>query len=46
MSTLGGLCLGVALGFLLGAPAIEDPRAGQLRAVVILAFALAGVALL
>lgn len=46
MNTLGGLCLGVALGFLLGAPAVEDQRAAQARVIVVLGFALAGVALL
>lgn len=46
MSTLGGLCLGVSLGFLLSAPAVEPERAAQLRAFVVMAFALVGVALL
>lgn len=43
---IAGLCIGVALGFLLSTPAVEDSRASQARVFVVLAFAVAGVVLL
>lgn len=46
MSTLGGFCLGLSLGFLLSAPAVEPERAAQLRVLIVMVFALVGVALL
>jgi hypothetical protein len=46
MTALGGFCLGLSLGFVLSAPAIESREVAQLRAAVVLGLALAGLWLL